>query len=416
MRTILLVIVFSCFGNVLLAQNTIKTMFYNILMFPEEQQSFNRDLILREIINTYEPDIFMVCELQNQEGVDIILDVSLNDTDNLYAAPLYVSNTSSGSDLQQLVFYRQDKFTVEETDIIQTNTRDINRYVLKLNTVNGDTNPVLIDLYVSHLKSSQGGSNVTERLDMVTRFTNTLPTLDPDSNIIFAGDLNVYTSTEPGYIELLDNTNAIPLVDPINTPGAWNNNQDFVGVHTQSTRVSSGPFGTGAGGGMDDRFDFMLISENMMSNPKLRYVPGSYKAYGNNGNCFNLSVNDPSCTGEFAQNLRTNLYTMSDHLPVVMELETDQEIVILNGTDIDANFPKLKLHKTLVHDELTIEYLNPSQPHIRLSILNILGQEVWADQWDAGGTKTVLISSLASGIYYLNSDLPLATPLKFVKD
>jgi hypothetical protein len=147
----------------------------------------------------------------------------------------------------------------------------------------------------------------------------------------------------------------------------------------------------------------------------MEYVSNSYKAVANDGNHFNSSIINPTNTSVPATVLDA-IYNCSDHLPVVMELETDQEIVILNGTDIEANFPKLKLHKTLVHDELTIEYLNPSQPHIRLSILNILGQEVWAEQWDAGGTKTVLISSLASGIYYLNSDLPLATPLKFVKD
>ena len=93
---------------------------------------------------------------------------------------------------------------------------------------------------------------------MVTEFTNTLGDLDPNSFVLFAGDLNIYTSTEPAYIELLDPTNPIVLVDPIDTPGAWNNNEDFTAVHTQSTRTSSGPFGAGAGGGLDDRFDFIL--------------------------------------------------------------------------------------------------------------------------------------------------------------
>ena len=104
MRTFLFVFSFLYFGTISVAQSTIKTMFYNILMFPEEQQSFNRDLILREIINVYEPDIFMICELQNQDGANIILDVSLNDTENIYAAPLFTTNSSSSSNLQQLVF------------------------------------------------------------------------------------------------------------------------------------------------------------------------------------------------------------------------------------------------------------------------------------------------------------------------
>ena len=53
------------------------------------------------------------------------------------------------------------------------------------------------------------------------------------------------------------------MADPINTPGSWNNNEDFRGVHTQSTRTSSSGFGGGAGGGLDDRFDFIMVSQNL---------------------------------------------------------------------------------------------------------------------------------------------------------
>ena len=99
-------------------------MFYNLLQYPEAQPAYNRELLLREIINTYEPDIFMVCELQSQEGADEILEVSLNDTQVVYTAPAFVANQSGGADLQQLVFYRNDKFTLEETDIITTSVRE----------------------------------------------------------------------------------------------------------------------------------------------------------------------------------------------------------------------------------------------------------------------------------------------------
>ena len=168
-------------------------MFYNLLDFPEGQPAFNRELLLREIINTYEPDIFMVCELQSQEGADEILDVSLNDGEVFYVAPPFVDNQSGGADLQQLVFYRSDKFELVDTDIITTNIRDINRYVLQLNTTNGDVDPVLLDLYVTHLKASQGGENELLRLDMVTEFTDTLGDLDPNSFVIFAGDIHAGT-------------------------------------------------------------------------------------------------------------------------------------------------------------------------------------------------------------------------------
>ena len=61
----------SCYS-----QNTIKTMFYNVLWFPELNP--NRIDLLQEVLQDYEPDIFMVCELQSQEGADAILNIGLN--------------------------------------------------------------------------------------------------------------------------------------------------------------------------------------------------------------------------------------------------------------------------------------------------------------------------------------------------
>ncbi|GAB5400263.1 MAG: hypothetical protein Aureis2KO_18480 [Aureisphaera sp.] len=387
-------------------------MFYNLLEYPEAQPAYNRQLLLREIINTYEPDILMVCELQSQEGADEILDVSLNDGDVVYTAPPFVDNQSGEADLQQLVFYRTDKFQLLQTDIIVTDVRDINRYELQLNTANGDIDPVILDLYVCHLKASQGGENETLRFEMVTEFTDTMGDLDPNSYVLFAGDLNLYTSTEPAYIELLDPTNPIVLVDPIDTPGAWNNNEDFTAVHTQSTRTSSGPFGAGAGGGLDDRFDFILISENMTTDPKLRYVEDTYEAYGNNGNCYNLSINNSNCVGDYGTSLRSNLYNMSDHLPVVMELETNQEVILLNGTDFEAQNP-LEVTNTWVQSNLRL-YIRSNEIQ-DLQIVDMLGKQLMHIPIQTTGEQMINVSHFPEGVYLLTTSQNNFYPIKFVK-
>src|SRR5690606_14313607 len=152
--------------------------------------------------------------------------------------------------------------------------------------------------------------------------------MDPGSLVILAGHFNLYTASEPAYIGLLDPTNAIVMVDPIDRRGSWSNNVNFQDIHSQSTRISSGPFGAGAGGGLDDRFDFIIMSKNMQTDPKLKYVPNTYKSFGNNGNCFDKSINDPTCSGAFSQGLRDNLYNMSDHLPIVMKMATNKEIIL----------------------------------------------------------------------------------------
>ena len=396
----------SCFS-----QNTVKTMFYNVLEFPELNP--NRISLLQDILQDYSPDIFMVCELQSQEGADVILNVGLNsDGNSNYSAAPYFENQSGGGDLQQALFYRNDMFVLENTEIINTPVRDINKYTLLLNTESQDTNPIRIYAYVTHLKSSQGSANQQLRLSMVEAFVNDTEQLEDDAFVLFAGDFNIYTSTEPAYLEILDQTNNIAMADPIDTPGAWNNNEDFRAVHTQSTRTSSSGFGGGAGGGLDDRFDFIMVSQNMMTNPNLLYKADSYKAYGNNGNCYNNNINDINCGGVYNQTIRDALYNMSDHLPVVMELETDQEIVILDIPQQMVVQP-FSLKSTLVLDVLTVYSPQGDTQDDSFVVFNTLGQEILNFKTKAN-TTIIDVSQLAKGVYYLTNTSSNQT-LKFLK-
>lgn len=397
------------------AQNNIKTMFYNLLEFPTALPG-SRAEILKNIINEYEPDIFMVCELESQAGADLILDISLNDEDDEFSRVPFVYNQSGSNELQQLLFFRTGMFSLESSEIILTSRRDINRYVLKLNTTDQDTDPVFIDIYVVHLKSSQGTSNQEQRLEMVTQFTDHLATIDPNSFVIFAGDFNVYTSSEPAYQELLDDTNDIVMVDPIDTPGSWHDNDSYQNIHSQSTRISSAPFGgAGAGGGLDDRFDFITISENMLTDPKLKYVTNTYEALGNNGNCYNNDISDESCTGDFSQSLRNSLYSMSDHLPIVLDLETNKEIVILNNPDFAINNTILSLDKTLVQDKLQVTINNKYLDASDIMVFNTLGQLIVNIPIHNQEQLTIDTSTLTQGLYYIKTNLSQFQPLKFIK-
>lgn len=394
-------------------QETLKVMFYNLLEFPSASPG-NRDVILRNIMEEYQPDIFMVCELESEQGANDILNTSLTYSSFPYGRAAFQPNTSSGADIQQLIFYRSDKFSLEGSEIIQTTVRDINRYNLQLSTANGNSDPLLLNIYVSHLKASQGSSNENLRLSMVNEFTSTLNTLDPNSFVIFAGDLNVYDSDEPAYQELLDPTNDIVLKDPIDSPGDWSNNINFQSIHTQSTRESSGPFGAGAGGGLDDRFDFILLSENMLSNPRLRYVTDSYKAYGNNGNCYNQDVSASNCTGEFSQQIRTRLFGMSDHLPVVLELETNED-VILSGTEFDVVLPEIKINYTLVKDKVSLDIPEVFFNEVSFTIYNTLGQKIKHISTNNSQKNLIDVTSFPEGIYYIKTNLLNNNTLKFIK-
>lgn len=394
------------------SQGTIKTMCYNLLEFPSANPA-NREEILREIIEEYQPDIFMVSELENEEGANLILDVALNSDGNNYVMAPFEPSQSGDLFHLQLIFYRKGMFSLETWEVLPTPVRDINYYQLKLSTADQQTDPLFINVFVSHLKSSEGSANKQLRLQMVQEFTNRLEALDPNSFVIFGGDFNFYTHTEPGYQKLLDPTNTIVLVDPINRPGSWHNNINFQDVHSQSTRLYSGPFGAGAGGGLDDRFDFIVMSENMQANPKLRYIPETYKSYGNNGNCYDKSINDPSCIGDFTMQLRENLYNMSDHLPIVMSLETNKEIIL--NTESIAYENDIRLEATLVKDKLNIHLNSNLLEEISFGVYNILGQKVLEENTTNLKFISIDINKLSNGIYYLRTNHPSSRIFKFLK-
>ena len=396
------------------SQETINLMFYNLLDFPEAPPS-NRDELLKAILDDYQPDLFMVCELQSEIGANTVLSSFSRTVDDSYRAAEFVTNQSStSSNLQQLVFYNSQKLILIDQKIITTSIRDINHYIFVLNTQEATVNPIYLDVFVTHLKASQGIENEQLRLQMVTEFTNTLSNIPPDRFVIFSGDLNIYTSNESAYQELLDPSNDIVLKDPIDRSGNWNNNITFQDIHTQSTRISNNGFDNfGAGGGLDDRFDFILISENLQTSSTLHYVNDSYKTFGNNGNCFNKNINDVTCTGTaYSQSIRDHLYNMSDHLPVIMQLQTDQ---VLNLSD---NLPSNKYiqfkYGNVISKSIVLE-LDTSILDKKINIYNSMGQKV----------KSIIIESiimdidatyLSNGIYYISLQNSYNNiPLKFIK-
>ncbi len=395
--------------NFVNAQQPINVMFYNVLEFPLSSPG-GRDVVLKNILNEYNPDIFMVCELQTEAGADMILNTSLNDEGDNFERADFVINQSSTSNLQQLIFYRSSMFLLESQEIITTPVRDINKYVLKLNTTDQQTDPVYLYAYVTHLKSSQGTDNENLRLAMVNEFTADLATIPPNSFVLFAGDFNLYTSTEPAYQELLDVTNEIIMKDPIDMPGSWHNNDTFQAIHTQSTRVNAGS--AGAGGGLDDRFDFITISGNLETSTTLYYVTDSYKAFGNNGNCYNNDISSPDCSGEYSQTLRDRLYSMSDHLPVALQLETTKEFVLSTPQFSTKN--TIFIQKNPVDDDLII---SSNQVGFQtVTLFNMMGQVVKkVIRKDMVNIVTIDVSGLSSGMYFVQINKTENKPLKFIK-
>jgi len=401
------------FINLLVSQGNYKLMFYNVLNYPIQEPA-NRIQYLQTILDDYRPDIFMICELNNEEGADNILNImkEINDDYERADFELNSSDNSIGNsnNFQNLIFFNSSKFTLEEQFIIPSIYRDFNHYRLKSTTNTEEIDSVFIEVLVGHLKASSGETNEQLRLTMVNDLLDYVNTMPSDSNIVFGGDLNVYTFNEPAFQELIDTSNNIVFADPANRLGNWHNNSSFIDMFTQSTRTQSGL--GGASGGFDDRFDFVLTSSNMLTNSDIYYVDNSYEVYGNNANfnCYNQSINSSNCDGdEYNQIIRNALYNMSDHLPVTLELQLNET---LNNKDVSDDIGFQIMGPNLISEQLNVK-ITTNQAQF-LVIYNTLGQVVTTLKIDQLGVAIIDVSKLSSGIYYLTSKTNLSSILKFI--
>lgn len=403
---------FGLFSPFSWSQIEIKTMVYNILRFPSSPPA-NREITLRNILQEYTPDIFMVNELDDANGSNLLLNQSLKPLNPAFEAATYYPNQSANDPLQQMLYYNSDKFELIFETLYPTSVRDINHYVLALKTADYYTDPINLHVFVTHLKSSTGTTNQQIRLQMVNVFLNALAGVPANDFVLFAGDLNLYTASEPAYQALLNTNNTHVLVDPINASGSWSNNANFAWVHTQSTRAATVP-GWGnsyATGGLDDRFDFILIKQNMLTNPKLQYVPGTYQAYGNNGNCFDLSINNTNCTGTFSLATRQLLFNMSDHLPVVMQLQSNKTLKNISPKITSKNWGTILQNPSNQWLEISME----EDSYQELEIYNLQGQKMEGIYVPSGNFTKVWVEHWPTGVYWIKNKTLGGTALKFVK-
>lgn len=412
---LLILVAFACNG--LYAQEQFKLMFYNLLNFPLEDAVPNRLQYLEVVLEDYRPDIFMVCELNNEAGADTILN-SLQFLNPNYQRAIFELNTSDDNisdqnDLQNLIYYDNSKFILESQTIVTSIFRDFNHYKMKINSIENATNPVFIDFIVCHLKASSGTENQALRFQMVEDLIAYLNTLPSDSNVVLAGDLNVYTDSEPAFQELIDtdNNNIIDFIDPADRIGSWHTNSNFIDVMTQSTRTQTG-FG-GSTGGFDDRFDFILTSEIMQTNPEIKFIEDSYKVYGNNANvqCFNQAINSTDCAGtDYSFFIRDALHNFSDHLPVTLELQTNQTLSLDQFT---RNTALQFTGSNILNSTLKLK-IEPRTELKTLIINNSLGQVVKTIDVKHSLYIEENVSAFANGIYYITSQELQLKPLKFI--
>lgn len=368
------------------------------------QNPSNRDNELKTILNYSNPDIFIVNELgANPSNGPFLKDFVLDQNGPRYLQSSYSNNNFSS--LTNLMFYDSAKVKLWGQDFIDKDlsgnslVRGIDVYKLyyKDKKLSQGADTVFFAIITGHLKAGNGTPEALERLDATEAVMDYVENHLSIDNVIFCGDFNVYSNSEPAFQKLINYSDTSEnFVDPIQQLGAWNNNSNYAAFHTQSTHSSGS--GCYSGGGLDDRFDFILISEELKSGRKnLKFVPNSYLAIGQDGNHFNQSVNNGT-NGNVPSSIANALYNFSDHLPVRMQLD-----VKLSSIGITENpFNRLSFTNP-IDRRLALSFGKPFESSVAVQLISITGKVVYAAFAEAGTKKfTITTAALPKGIYILH--------------
>lgn len=303
--------------------DAIKVCTYNVLNWPSDYAE--RVDAFRLIMDELDPDIVVLQEVLTWQGANLFRDDVLNYTvPGEYRRMPFVD----GPDTDNACFFKPavlDSLTYEYLD---TGVRYTMVYRFRLDGY--ASTEAEFAILSTHLKAGSTTSDQNDRLAQTTVIRNYLDDYPSDSNFMVAGDFNIRASTEGSYQLLIANMadNDGRSKDPIGSTGTWHDSYALRLTHTQSPRVDGG---SGSGGGMDDRFDFILVSYALDNGDGLSYVTGSYVPYGNDGLRLNTDINNPTNMIVSAA-MADALYAASDHIPVLLELQVPARLSDLGGS------------------------------------------------------------------------------------
>lgn len=367
------------------AQDTLTVMQYNLLYYGNYNSGYAscfetnnntqmKDECIRTIVNYVKPDIFTVNEFG---ATDALHNSFLSHNLNIDGVDYWRSDNRinyAGSNIINHIFYDSRKMGLRRHVALRTQPRDTDVYELYMKTPGlaaGDT--IKLVCIVAHLKAGQNyESSRRACLQVAMDYVNQYY---PTDNVLIMGDFNMYSSNESGY-RLLTQTYSpenIRFVDPLGSVGgvgAWSENRQFAPFHTQST-ISWSENDCRSGGGLDDRFDFILMADEIaFGYNHIRYVGNSFKAVGNDGHHFNQSIDQNGNTSVPPAVLEA-LAVCSDHLPLTMKLSVDSK---LDVAEYNENGWKASIAPNPASDYTELHFYNPSEGEVQFEIFTLQGQ------------------------------------------
>lgn len=373
MRKGLVLLTFFVFSYRILFADTLTLMQYNLMYYDKVYSDCNatnnnvdaKDGYLRTILNYVKPDVLTVNEVN--DAIASVERIKTN-TLNYGGETRYKRANFSGSFLVNMIYYNSEKLELKSQEAIPTSPRETNVYKLYLKTpglVNGDT--VFLYHFVTHLKAGSYDSDAQQRAVAANSIMNYISSKNIKGNVILSGDMNLYSASEDAFVTFTTpvGSNNFRFYDPLNAIGNWHANYSYRYYHTQSTRTvaNEGCFSTG---GLDDRFDFILTSNDILTGISgIKFY--SYKTLGQDGNRYNGSITSPANTS-IPTDVANALYGMSDHLPVILKVSYNS-----SSTSVKTEMNPINiLFNNPVYNTLTIQVFE-SVPIVSVNIFNILG-------------------------------------------
>lgn len=392
--------------------DSIKVMSYNVGNFGTAPSSncplFNFNLksnYLKTILQYDKPDIIAMLKINASKSFckDTIINYVLDSI--CLGCWNYGEYTLESSYPKVNMFYfNKNKFGFVKTAVIYNADKNISDITLhklfyRANDLADIHDTIFINFVVAHLKS--GANNTNDRATEIAGAMSWLnANISNNENIVFMGDLNTTSSNESCFQSLINPINSnIKFFDPPNQLGNWDSQPNsFAYYLTQSTRTND-PGDCNAVGGMDNRFDHILLNASLMNGThSFKYMSGSYQVIGQDGLHVNKALIDPPSNPTIPSDMTNALYYMSEHLPVVLKL-------ILNDTIISGI-------QTLSNQQASFElYPNPSNSKINIlasgnnkiesiKLVSILGEEIFSNIINSN-QASIDVSSFSKGLYLI---------------
>lgn len=362
-----------------------------------------KDGYLSIIAAHIKPDVITVNEMgANWLNPNKILTKALN-VDGVTHFDQAEFTNNSFSSLTNMLFFNTEKLVLKNQETIakDKNNQDLVRVVDVYNLYykndealqKGDT--IFITFLAVHLKAGSTTDDQNERALCTEAIMNYLSDHKAAHSYLLSGDFNVQSNSETAYKNLTaTGSEDIRYYDPVDAPATWNNNSNYTNLHTQSTHVSDTRGGCFSSGGMDDRFDFILVGKEVLNNTyDVKYLDGSYHAVGQDSRRFNSDVVTPS-NNDVPADVADALYNMSDHLPVTLKL-----VVKKSNSSVQpfSGVGRLMIRQ-LPDQQLEIRFPESVVEGVRL--LDLSGRTVMEDnQKSKTNTQNLEIRSVNPGVY-----------------